>query len=65
MKRSLIIIKRTGFKVTPDETEKRRQEIIKQVNEGVLYLEAWENLEFCEIFDKEFVVEYTGGDKID
>lgn len=63
MKRSLIIIKLTGFKLTLDATEKRRQEIIKQVNEGVLYLKSWEDLEFCEIFDRDLVVKYVGGDE--
>lgn len=63
MKRSLLIIKLTGFKLPPDVTEKRRQEIIKQVNEGVLYLKPWEDLEFCEIFDGDPVVKYIGGDE--
>ena len=51
-KRSLIIVKRR-CKSTPDVIEKRRQEIIKQINEGFLYLETYENLEFCQIFDND------------
>ena len=35
----------------------------KQVNEGVLYLKPWEDLEFCEIFDGDQVVKYIGGDE--